>query len=235
MLNAAMAGVRRASAKTTLIHDGANPTAINVVLDGFACCSKILPSGRRSITAFLVPGDLFGLCVVAPARIDYTVTTLTATTIAEIPQDVVSNLLARPRLAQALWWSMLVDAAIMQAWLVSMGQRRAREQLAHLFCELYYRLKIVGLCKGRTYPLPVTHEELADALGMTSVHISRTLQRLRDDSLAELKDKVVHIHDLDRLQKLAQFNANYLHMKMPVNGNKRTAMLADSKSEGDIS
>lgn len=233
MLNAAMAGVRRVPAKTTLIHDGSSAGTLYVVLDGFAAASKILPSGRRSITAFLVPGDLCGLWVTTPMRVDHAVTTITATSVAEIQQDVLGSLWARPHLAQSLLWTMLVDASIMRAWLVSMGQRRAIEQMAHLFCELYYRLKTVGLSKGRTYPLPVTHEELADALGMTSVHISRTLQRLREEGLVEFKDRIVFILDLERLQKLAQFNANYLHLKPAANAGKKTSMAMDVKTRSD--
>jgi CRP-like cAMP-binding protein len=118
-----------------------------------------------------------------------------------------------PRITQALWWSTLVDEATLREWVVNLGQRNAYERAAHLLCELFVRLRAVGLTNGNACELPITQSELGDTLGLTIVHTNRMLQDLRRDGLIELKGKYLTILDLSALKQVALFNPNYLHLE----------------------
>lgn len=113
---------------------------------------------------------------------------------------------------KALWWDTLVSVAIQREWTVNLGQRTAIERLGHLFCELFVRLRGIGLTDGDSCPLPLTQVELADAMGLSNVHINRTLQELRRAGLVVFKGKRLTIPDLAALQKVSLFNPNYLHL-----------------------
>jgi CRP-like cAMP-binding protein len=122
----------------------------------------------------------------------------------------------RPRLAKALWWATLVDEAVLRAWVVNVGRRDAFEAVGHLMCELYVRMKNVGLVTGHSFELPLTQEELADALGLTPVHVNRVLQRMRADDLISLKSGALQILDHQRLVAASGFNPNYLHIEQRI-------------------
>ena len=118
---------------------------------------------------------------------------------------------ARPHLLRALLWHEMVSAGIQREWLLSIGQRSPLERLGHLFIELYYRLRAVGLATGLTFDLPITQNHLAEANGLSLVHLNRTLQEMRREGLIELSDRQLRIVDLDRLKRVSMFNNNYLH------------------------
>jgi CRP-like cAMP-binding protein len=117
-----------------------------------------------------------------------------------------------PRITQALFWDELVTVAIQREWTLNVGQRTAYERIAHLLCELYLRLRTVGLTDGTSCHFPLTQVDLADATGLTAVHVNRTLQELRRDGLIELQSKTLTIPDLNALRQVALFNDNYLHL-----------------------
>jgi CRP-like cAMP-binding protein len=117
-----------------------------------------------------------------------------------------------PRITQALWWHELVVAAIQREWTTNVGQRSAFERIAHLCCELFLRLRAVGQTRGDTCDFPLTQADLADATGLTSVHVNRTIQELRREGLITLHKRLLTIHDLDRLMTACMFNPNYLHL-----------------------
>ncbi|HEX8842043.1 MAG TPA: helix-turn-helix domain-containing protein, partial [Sphingomicrobium sp.] len=119
----------------------------------------------------------------------------------------------RPRITQALWWHELVTTAIQREWTVNLGQRSAYERLGHLLVELYLRLKTVGRAQDGRCDFPLTQNDLADATGLTAVHVNRTLQELRRDGLIELERKQLRILDLERLKDVSMFNPNYLHLE----------------------
>ena len=147
-------------------------------------------------------------------EMDHSVGTITEVTIGEISQDAFEEITLRhPRLVQALWRETLVNAAVQREWTVSLGQRRAIERIAHIICELFLRLHRVGLTRQNTCEWPITLTELADTIGMTSVHVSRTLQELRSLGLIRLRDRLLTIPDFDALAHLAMFNPNYLHLE----------------------
>jgi hypothetical protein len=115
-------------------------------------------------------------------------------------------------LTRALWWSTMTDSAVLREWLVNHGLRDSRERLAHIFCELLVRHRIVGGSTDNIVPFPLTQEELSEATGMTPVHANRTLQQLRADGLIELNNKRLTVLDFKRLSEVAQYDASYLHL-----------------------
>ena len=143
---------------------------------------------------------------------DHTIATLSACTMVKIPRERILEMADRPAIARALWWTTLVDEATLREWLVNIGKRRADIRVAHLLCEMHLRLKSVGLAEGGEFALPLTQTELADTMGMSPVHMNRSLQALRGDDLVIFKSRQLVIPDIDRLREVAQFNPNYLHL-----------------------
>ncbi|MDG2520369.1 Crp/Fnr family transcriptional regulator [Caulobacter segnis] len=205
---------RRLAAGESIIHENDPTGGVNLIQEGLACRYKMLPDGRRSILGFFVPGDLCDLRVFILESMDHSIGALTPTTVATLSREAVLDILERfPRLTRALWWSTLVDEAITREWVVNIGQRTALERLAHLLCELYHRLSAVQLTDGGVFELPLTQAELADSLGLSTVHVNRTLQELRRSGALTLRGRHVEILDLGRLEAAAMFNPNYLHLQ----------------------
>lgn len=208
-----VANVIEVPADHDLKAHGERPDGVHVVLDGMACRYKILPDGRRQILAFLVPGDSCDLHVFLLNHMDHGISTLTPSRIAMIPSEQIMQATAeRPMLTRAFWMSTMVDEAILREWLVNIGQRDAYERLAHLLWELYLRHAVVGLTQGSTFELPLTQRELADALGLSPVHINRTLRRLRAEGVVEIGGRVLQILQPDLLKRIAGFDPDYLHL-----------------------
>jgi CRP-like cAMP-binding protein len=204
---------RRIRSRDDIVHEGDLPQGVNLILDGWACRYKTLEDGRRQIIAYLLPGDLCDHNVSVLGEMDHSIGTVTAVTLAEIPTETMRQLTAgHARLSQALCWEALVAAAIQREWTVNIGQRTAFERLGHLLCELYVRLRAVGLIQGNTCELPLTQAEIADTIGLSVVHVNRTLQELRSVGLISLRGRELTIHRLEALQRAVQFNPNYLHL-----------------------
>jgi len=205
--------VRHCEAKEDVIREGDKPRQVNLVLQGWATRYKILEDGQRSITAFLVPGDLCDLRMFILKEMDHSVGAVTPIVVAEIPSDALLELTdSSPRIARALWWNSLVEEAIAREWTTNLGHRDAVERLAHLFCEIFLRLRGVGLANGDSFDWPLTQAQLGEATGLSTVHVNRTLQELRDRGLVVLKGKTLAIPDLEALKSVAMFNPNYLHL-----------------------
>lgn len=195
-----------------IISEGDKPDHVHVMMDGWAARYSVVEDGARQITAFLLPGDFCDLHVTILGEMDHGIVALTPAKVAYVPHTVMQDLpVERPELARALWWATLVDEAVLRSWIVNIGRRDAAQRVAHLFCELHARLKLVGLADEDHFDLPLTQEVLADALGLTPVHINRTLQRLRSEDLILLKGGELTILDIGALRKLAGFDPNYLH------------------------
>lgn len=187
---------------------------INLIQEGWACRYKVLEDGRRQIISFFLPGDMCDLNVFILREMDHSIGTITPVTIAEISRATFEELmLAHPRITQALWWESLVSAAVQREWTVNLGQRNAFERMAHLFCELFLRLEMVGLTKGDSCDMPLTQNDLGEAMGLSTVHVNRTLQELRAAKLVMLKDRTLTILNMDVLRHVALFNDNYLHLR----------------------
>ncbi|WP_342111663.1 Crp/Fnr family transcriptional regulator [Methylobacterium sp. SI9] len=210
---AKLARTRLVGAHRNLIERGDRPQDVHLVLSGFACRYKVLRNGKRQIVALLVPGDFCDLHVAVLGAMDHSIATLSPCTVADLPRDTILDLTERhPRIAHALWWTTLVDEAILREWLVNMGQREADQQIAHLFCELLVRLQVAGVADANGYPFPLTQEDLAETLGLTSVHVNRTLQAMREAGLIVLQKRQLDIPDVERLKAFCDFDPDYLHL-----------------------
>ena len=206
--------IRQLRPREDIIREGDKPKQLNLILEGWACRYKVLEDGRRQITAFLVPGDMCDLRMFILKEMDHSLGAVTPLQVAEIPSDTILTLTDHhPRVGRALWWNSLVEEAIAREWTVNVGQRNAVEGLAHLLCELFLRLRGVGLTNGLSFEVPATQAQLGDATGLTTVHVNRTLQDMRDAGLIVWKGKKVTIPDLTALKAAALFNPNYLHLE----------------------
>jgi CRP-like cAMP-binding protein len=158
-------------------------------------------------------GDLCDAHCFVLKEMDHNIALLSDARIVAIPKgDLLELVDERAEVARSLWWSTLVDAAIAREWLVNIGQRDAYERLAHLFCEMWFRLRQVGLTQDGEFAFPLTQEQLADTQGLTAVHVNRMLQRMRGEGLISMANRHVTIHDIVALQRVAGFNPNYLHL-----------------------
>lgn len=222
-LHDASVSTLRLPAHADLIQEGDPADGVHLMLEGFACRYKLLPDGRRQIVAYCVPGDFCDLRVFVPQRMDHSVGTMSPVHLARLSREKVSELTDRyPRVTRALWWTTLVDEAIAREWVVNVGQRTAFERAAHLMCEVFLRLRAVGLARGSTCELPLTQTEIADTLALSTVHVNRTLMELRRAGLITLRDKQLTIHDLQALQKEAGFNSDYLHLEASSGGDHQS-------------
>lgn len=196
-----------------LIREGEKPRFVHLMVDGWACRYKALPDGRRQIVAFFVPGDFCDLNVYVLKEMDHSIGAITRLSVADISRDEMDELTSNhPRITQALWWEELVTNSIQREWTLNIGQRTAYERIAHLLVELFLRLRSVKLTNGDSCDFPITQTDIADATGLTAVHVNRTLQELRRDGLIILERKRLRIPDLKRLKDAAMFNTNYLHL-----------------------
>jgi CRP-like cAMP-binding protein len=201
-------------AKTDIIPDGAKVTEIHLVMSGFAARSKHLENGDRQIMAFLVPGDLCDVEVFVLEAMDHAITAISDTECVLIPAKVIEGLLTEMSgLTKGLWWSTMSDSAVLRERIIDHGRRSAKERLAHLFYEMLIRNRVVGETTDNSFLFPVTQEDLADATGLTPVHVNRTLQELRQDGFVEFRNKLLTVTNPRGLKKAARFEGEYLHFK----------------------
>lgn len=201
-------------ADSDVVRDGDRPSECCLVVSGFLCRYKLLPDGKRQIMGFYIPGDIPDLQSLHLTVMDNSISTLVTSSIALIPHESLRALLDRhPGLVAVLWRNTLIDAAMFRAWMIGIGRRSAYQRIAHLLCELHMRLEAVGLAAESGYDLPVTQNELGDALGLSTVHVNRVLQDLRGEGLIVLRGGRLHIPDLDALRAAGDFDPAYLHIK----------------------
>ncbi len=194
-----------------LLREGAAAKAVWAILEGWACAYKQLEDGRRQITAYLLPGDLCGTPIVSPGLVNYSVGTLTPVRAARISGPaLLAAMESRPSLMRAVWLDMLATSAIQREWTANLGFRTARERIAHLFCEIVCRLRAVGLTDDDGYFVPLTQEDLGETLGISTVHVNRTLQDLRQAGLILLRRQRLRIPDVEALRRIARFDEAYL-------------------------
>jgi len=205
--------VAKASAGEDLICEGDRPDTVRMFLSGWACRYKALEDGRRQIVGFVLPGDTCDAFSYLFSTIDHSVAAVTPVVYAELDHAAFERLMsADVSVGQALLCETLAARAIQCEWAVNLGRRDALERVAHVICELFERLKVVGLAEGNSFAFPVTQMDLADATGLSTVHLNRTLQELRATGLITLRDRNLKICDLQALRNTAMFNPNYLHL-----------------------
>lgn len=197
-----------------LVREGDRPDRSMLVAQGFTTRYRLLADGTRQITAIHVPGDFVDLHSFLLKTMDHSVGALSACRVVTFPHANLKTITERhPHLTRLLWLMTLLDSAIHREWIVAMGRRSALEQLAHLLCEIVTRLSVVGLGDSdRAVILPINQTELGDTLGLSTVHVNRTLQQLRAEQLITWQGQTVRILDWDRLARIAQFDPTYLHL-----------------------
>lgn len=202
-----------------LIREGDTPGPVFVVLEGWVCRYKMLPGGGRQILAFLIPGDCCDLHVGMLAEMDHGIQTLTEASVSTIAGPAMEEILdAHPDIARAMYIGQLVDEGILRSWMVSMGRRSSIERVAHLMCELYLRLVKVEQVGKTAVTVPLSQVVLADALGMTPVHINRVLRELREAGAMQLQRRQLIIKDAKKLVHIAGFDEGYMHRRLRQNG-----------------
>lgn len=196
-----------------MASEGQKPNFSTVMLEGLACRYRSLPNGSRQIISFQIAGDWADLHSYFIQTMDHSVGAITRCKVAQIPHPLVRETIETcPRLGQAMWRDTMIDSAVFREWVVNIGRRDAYERVAHLLCELHARLEAVGLTNGYSYELPLTQTDLADCVGVSTVHVNRVLQKLRGEGLISFGGKSVIIHDWKRLVEVSGFNPGYLHL-----------------------
>lgn len=214
VLRESVGEVRELPAGRVIVRAGTILSESTLLFDGFVCRYMDLADGQRQILEIHVAGDFLDLHGFLLKRIDHNVAAMTPTRFALVPHDALRRITEEhPHLTRVLWFSTLLDAAIHREKIITIGRRSAVARIAHLLCELYVRLKLVGLAGDCRYPLPLKQADLADATGLTSVHVNRMLRKLRNDEILTFRGGEVVIHDWERLQRLAEFNPTYLHLE----------------------
>jgi CRP-like cAMP-binding protein len=201
-------------AKWDIVREGDRPNAVAFIIDGFACRYTIVPCGKRQIMSFHIPGDIPDLQSLFIEQMDHSLGTLAPTKVATIPHEAMRQLIeSNPRIAHLLWRDTLIDGAVFRKWMVGIGRRSSYARIAHMFCEFALRMKAVGLAENDTCELPFTQAMIADALGLSTVHVNRTLQELRTRNLIRLTDGRLTVCDWPGLQQAGEFDPLYLQLK----------------------
>jgi CRP-like cAMP-binding protein len=206
-------GVRTFPAGEEIVSEGNACHFSCLILEGWASRNKQLQDGRQQITAFHIVGDFVDLHSFLLKPMDHTVAAVTTCKMAMVRHSALREITeAHPHLTRMLWLSTLIDAAIHREWLVTLGRLPAPAHLAHLICELYLRLEAVGAAQDHRFDFPVTQILLADALGLSKVHVNRVVQELRREKLISWRGAKVTIPDFDRLKRFAEFDPTYLNL-----------------------
>lgn len=191
--------------------------AAYILASGWACSYKILPEGSRQIVDFQIPGDFLGLRSVLLQTSDHCIEPVTEIEVSEVlDEDLLDAFTTTPRLATAVLWAASRDEAMVVEHLIDIGRRNAAERVAHFLLELGSRLRLVGLGQTSGYACPLTQYHLADALGLSAVHVNRVLRQLREAGLATFRDGQVRYDDFDRLVEFADFDSSYLDHEGPI-------------------
>jgi CRP-like cAMP-binding protein len=205
--------LRALEAAAYLVREGDPPQRCCIILTGLAFRQKHTGDGTRQIMALQLPGEAVDFQNLLFGVSDHSVQMLTRGTVADVPRSAFQHLAAtRPGIAQAIMMTTLVEASIFREWVLNIGRRSARSRLAHLLCEFACRLEQYGLAPDHGYELPMTQEQLADATGLTSVHVNRVLKSLEAEGLIARNRRNISFPDWRRLQEVGDFNPRYLHI-----------------------
>ena len=208
--------VRNLKADQDIVRDQDRPSQCCLILEGFACRYKVIEGGKRQIFSFHIPGDIPDLQSLHLEIMDHSLGTIVASKVAFVSHETVRAFVrAHPRIGDVFWRDTLIDAAIFREWMAGLGRREAYARIAHLFCELYTKFSAVDLVNGHAFGMPLTQAELGDALGLSTVHVNRTLQELRHNGLIKTQAGKVIIDDWDALRAAGEFDPTYLHLKKP--------------------
>jgi len=204
--------VRRIGPGGHVVRDGDRPEYCALLLSGFAYRYKLTGEGGRQIISLHMPGEWLDLQHMFLGIADTSVQTLTEADVAFVPRAAIEELvLSNADVARALWIDTLIDSSIFREWVVNVGRRDSRARVAHILCEFSLRMEAAGLARDHVYELPMTQEQLADAVGLTSVHVNRVLKQLREEGLIDRDRRNIRIVDWKRIREVGDFNERYLH------------------------
>jgi CRP-like cAMP-binding protein len=204
---------RSVAADQDIVREGDRPSECCLVIEGFLCRYKVSDEGKRQIFSFHLAGDIPDLQSLHLSVMDHSLMTLTPSKLAFIAHESVLRVIHKcPRLAGVLWRDTLIDGAVFREWMMGIGRRSAETRIAHLLCEVMVRMRAVGLANGDACELPITQAELGDALGLSTVHVNRSLQDLRGKGLITLRGSILTVQDWDRLKEAGEFDPTYLHL-----------------------
>lgn len=197
-----------------LLREGDRPDFCTLLVTGFAFRQKLTTSGARQILSFHTPGDLLDLPSLFLKVADHSIQTLVRSEVAFFPVAALQQLaLDHPTIGRAMWVDALIDGSIFREWILNVGRRDARGGVAHLLCEIVARMHAAGLIDSEDgFQLPMTQEQLADATGLTPVHVNRTLQALKAEGLIGRAGRVISVPNWNNLRAAADFNSRYLHL-----------------------
>lgn len=199
-----------------IIREGDRARECSLLLSGLACRYTMTADGKRQITAFIVPGDIFDIQSFLLEVMDHSIGAIAPSTVAMIPHDTLIQITRQsPRVSRAIWKESLFEAAVFREWIVNVGRRSAYQRIAHVMCEVYARHRLVDLVDGDSVAWPMTQTEIADATGLSVVHVNRSIQALRAQGLIHLGGGVLTIKDWNGLATAGQFEGRYLHAGFP--------------------
>ena len=205
--------IRELEAGAYTLREAEPPKYCTVLVSGFAFRHKLNGDGARQIVAIHIPGDALDFQNLFLDESDHSIQMLTRGTIASVPRLELQKLVnTHSAIANAVLTKILVEASVFREWVLNVGRRDARSRIAHLLCELGVRLEMEGLAKDYAYELPMTQEQLADAVGLTSVHVNRTLKALEAEGLITRTKRSISFPDWQRLRRAGDFNQRYLHL-----------------------
>jgi CRP-like cAMP-binding protein len=206
--------IRELGSDQDIVREGDRPSECCVVLSGMAFRYKMTEGGKRQIMSFHIAGEIPDLQSLYLHSMDHSLATLTPCRLAFIAHQALHGLFAQhPRLSAVFWRETLIDAAVFREWVINVGRRPASTRMAHLLCELFLRHKAVGLVTDHSFEFPITQAELADALGLSTVHVNRTLQELRAQGLIGEHGHRLTILDWNELKRVGEFDPLYLHQE----------------------
>jgi CRP-like cAMP-binding protein len=204
--------VREYPAERAVVRDGERATECGRIAEGFCVRSKTISDGRRQILSIHIPGEIPDLMSLFLHVMDHDLSTLTPCTLGFIKHETLQKLhRRRPNVAEMFWRDTLIDSAMFREWIVNVGQRPAPARLAHVMVELRERLKVIGRADGNRFDMPLTQEQIGEALGITAVHANRVIKQLRQDGIVDLHRGRVTVLDEGKFQELADFDNRYLH------------------------
>ena len=207
--------VRAFDAGSYLYREGDRPSHCFIITHGFACGQKIVRSGSRQIIDIHMRGDAVDPANALIGVANHAVQVLTRLQAALVPLPAMAALVAdNPTVARAIWIQTLVRTSIQREWTANVGRRDARTRIAHLLCELGIRQEEAGVSSRDNYELPMTQEQLADATGLTAVHVNRVLGSLRSEGIIGGRNRHVHVPSWDRLTSVGDFRTNYLRCEV---------------------
>ena len=205
--------LKTVAADQDIVREGDTPSECCLIVEGFACRYNMTAEGKRQILSFHISGDIPDLQSLHLSVMDHSLGTLIPCKLAFIQHDDLRSFMRNhPRLGDLFWRDTLIDAAVFRQWVVNVGRRQGPTRMAHLLCELLVRLRAVELVEDHIFDLPVTQAELADALGITNVHVNRVLQDLRGSGLIALRGKTLKVLDWEGLKMAGEFDPTYLHL-----------------------